>query len=142
MKIVKARKSEKAQSFVEMAVSFSVLLVLFAGLIDIGSMFFSYMALRDAAQEGVNYAMYNPTDLTGIENRTRHASSAPLDLTNTAIVDVNIQEDANPCLGKSVSVAVTYHYELSAPFFGVMVGRQTIPITASANGTIIYPSCY
>jgi hypothetical protein len=141
MKITTLRSSEKGQSFVEMGVSFTVILILMAGLVDAGTLFFSYMTLRDAAEEGVNYGMYNPRDLSGIEARVRNASSRPLDLTDTNLVNVTILEDPNPCLGKSIAVTVTYHYEIASPFLGAMIGSQNIPITAAANGPIISETC-
>lgn len=132
---------EKGQSFVELAVSFTILLVVLAGLMDVGSIFFSYMSLRDAAQEGVNYGMYSPRDLTGIEARVRNASTSPLDLTDTTVVKVSTIEDANPCVGKSITVRVTYHFEIAAPFIGTILGSQKIPVSAEANGTIVSGDC-
>lgn len=47
---------EQGQSLVELAMSLVVLLILVAGLVDLGRAFFTYVALRDAAQEGASYA--------------------------------------------------------------------------------------
>jgi Flp pilus assembly protein TadG len=141
MKKNNIRKSEKGQSFVEMAVSFSILLIILAGLLDIGTLFFSSMSLRDAAQEGVNYAMYNPLDRAGIESRVRNASNAPLDLTDPSLVSVNIIEAADPCLGTPVTVQVTYHFEAAMPFFGTFFGSQNVPLLAEAKGTVVSLKC-
>ena len=48
--------NEQGQSLVELAMSLVVLLILVAGLVDLGRAFFTYVALRDAAQEGASYA--------------------------------------------------------------------------------------
>jgi Flp pilus assembly protein TadG len=47
---------EQGQSLVELSMSLVVLLILVAGLVDLGRAFFTYIALRDAAQEGASYA--------------------------------------------------------------------------------------
>ena len=58
-KINQARK-EQGQSLVELALSLTLLLLLLGGAIDLGRMFFTYIALRDAAQEGAIYGSYCP----------------------------------------------------------------------------------
>lgn len=149
------KKLEKGQSFVELALSFTVIMAILAGLINVSDIYLSFMALRNAAQEGVNYAMYNPevkvfnsttglwewvVDEAGIKARVRNSSNFPLDLTNTTLVDVNANW-ATMCTGTPpiITITVTYHYELSAPFFGILLGAQTLPITATASGPIVTP---
>ena len=46
--------SEKGQSMVELAVSVVVLLILLAGVVDLGRLAFYYITLRDAAQEAAS----------------------------------------------------------------------------------------
>ena len=50
------QKRESGQSLVELAISLVVLLTLLAGLVDLGRGFFTFITLRDAAQEGASYA--------------------------------------------------------------------------------------
>jgi Flp pilus assembly protein TadG len=152
--------SEKGQSFVEMATILPILIVLFAGLIDAGRIFFSYVALRDAAQEGVNYGIYGysqfaaTNDLTGfsnqVMNRVRTTSDAPVDLSNTANVSVVVTKDGvnsfsasdRPCTGKTITVRVTYQFQIDAPLFGAIVGSQSFPLSGIANGTVVSPGCH
>ena len=49
-------RNESGQSLMELALSMTVLLILLAGVVDLGRAFFTYIALRDAAQEGASYA--------------------------------------------------------------------------------------
>lgn len=147
------KKYEKGQSFVELALSFTVILAILAGLINVSDIYMTYMTLRAAAQEGVNYAMYHPqisyfdssgkliyqVDQTGIEARVRNSSNFPLDLTNTSLVNVNINS-STLCSSKTVNITVTYRYDLTAPFFGIVLGSQVFPISATATGPII-PNC-
>ncbi len=44
-----------------------ILLFLVGGIVDLGRGFFTYMALRDAVQEGALYGSINPTLTTEIQ---------------------------------------------------------------------------
>lgn len=55
-------KKEQGQSLVELAMSLVILLILVAGLVDLGRAFFTYITLRDAAQEGASYASVVSTE--------------------------------------------------------------------------------
>lgn len=141
MKIRPRHHSEKGQSYVEMAVSITILFILLAGLLDTGSLFFSYMALRDAAAEGTNYGMYRPLDLTGIEARVRASSSQQVDLEDSSHVAVTIIEDPDPCVGKTIKVRVTYQFGIDTPLVGAVIGSQAIPISAESSATILSQTC-
>jgi Flp pilus assembly protein TadG len=59
-------KVKRAQSLVEFALAFPMLMLILLGTIDIGRIFFDYIDLRNATNEGANYGARNPTDLGGI----------------------------------------------------------------------------
>jgi hypothetical protein len=71
---------EKGQSMVEFAVSAIVILLLLVAIADFGRAFFTYLTLRDAAQEGAVYASVCPIHMNGIQSRIRSASTRPIDL--------------------------------------------------------------
>src|SRR5450759_873833 len=73
---------EKGQSLVELALVFTLLLILLSGIIDLGSMFYTYTALQDTAQEGAIYASTHPTDPTAIADRIKQSASSPIDALN------------------------------------------------------------
>jgi Flp pilus assembly protein TadG len=133
------RRSEKGQSLAEMALSLTFLFILLGGLIDGSRLFYSYMALRDAAQEGVNYAMYNPTATPEIINRVVTSSSQPINLQTDASVLVVATPTA--CKGNTISVTVTVQFDVTAAFFGSIIGSQHIPLSATSTGTILTPTC-
>lgn len=56
---IPARKA-RGQSLVELAISLMVMLLLLAGAVTFGMALFSYVAIRDAAQEGALYGSFNP----------------------------------------------------------------------------------
>jgi Flp pilus assembly protein TadG len=134
--------SQKGQSMVELAISFSVLLLLLAGIIDLGRAFFTYMTMRDAAQEGAAYGSIYPADATGIISRVRDATSAPLAL-SSADVGVTAQVvGGGPCAGSGMQVDVYYDsFPMVMPFFGAFMGTNTIPLHAWVTDEILRPPC-
>jgi Flp pilus assembly protein TadG len=52
--------NERGQSLVELAISLTVMLLLLAGAVTFGMALFSYVAIRDAAQEGALFGSFNP----------------------------------------------------------------------------------
>ena len=152
----KLSRCENGQSLVEFALTITFVAILLAGLVDLGNAFFSFVALRDAAQDGATYAALEPIidanenytydvgevlNTNAIESRVRNASSSPVDLNDTANVTVNISFGGQPCKGNAVTVSVTYNYPISMPFLGSILGTNTIPITASVTNTILSPAC-
>lgn len=141
------KSTEKGQSLVELGLSITVLLLLLAGVVDLGSMFFNYMTMRDAAQEGASYAIVFPTACNEIEARVRANLRNP----NPADVQVQILMNGVACGSTAASdrcaeniVVVTVrqpNYELMMPFIGAVVGRQTIDLKASIHNTILRPVC-
>jgi Flp pilus assembly protein TadG len=143
-------KSERGQSLVELAISLIILLFLLAGVIDLGRAFFAFMAMRDAAQEGASYgAMFpqvsdtdNSLNTAKIIERTRSASSSPLDM-NSGNINVTITVvGGQACAGNGMRVAVDYpNFPMIMPLFSVFMGRDTIPIHAMVTDEIVRPRC-
>jgi Flp pilus assembly protein TadG len=135
------KKGEKGQSLTEVAVSFVLLMIILAVAIDGGRVFSSFIAVRDAAEEGALFGAYNPTDSSGIESRVRTTSSNPINLSDTGLVSVSSNVFGSPCTGNSIQVSVTYTFNLTMPFIGAVLGTQTFPLTANSIATILSPSC-
>jgi Flp pilus assembly protein TadG len=133
--------TERGQSLVELSSMLLVILILVAGAVDLGMGFFSFVAVRDAAQEGALYGSLYPTDTSGITNRVRGESSAPVDLSDVSKVTVSISTTAGACRGGGVTVTVSYNYPISMPLLSTILGRTTIPLNASVTDTIINPKC-
>lgn len=157
MKKIKIQEKERGQSMVELAISLTFLLILLAGVVDLGRAFFTYIALRDAAQEGASFAavarsQYNdPLACAAIEQRARSTSTTPVDLSDTNDVTVAINVGgmncaaasvANACFGNGVQVTVTYaNFPITMPFMGQIVGDNTISLSAVVEDTILTPAC-
>ncbi|MFA5873000.1 MAG: TadE family protein [Anaerolineales bacterium] len=145
--------AQRGQSLVELGLTLIIMLTLLAGAVDFGSAFFTYIALQDAAQEGALYGSVapiidsngngrydagEPLNTTAIESRVRSTSSNPV---NLSTVNVLVTISSTRCTGGTVTVKVSYTYQLTMPLIGAIIGRQTIPLSASVTDTILIPSC-
>ncbi len=124
--------SEKGQSLVELAISFTVLIFLFAGLVEFGLVFFQYVQLRDAAQEGALYGSYCP-DLNQINARARGASTSPIDLRG---VDVQVLIENDGFEGGDLKVTVLFPHKVFMPFINKFTGDY-INLNATVIDTIL-----
>lgn len=134
-------RSERGQSLVELAISITMIMLLVAGAVDFSIAYFSFSAMQDAAQEGAIYGSVNPTDESGIITRVRSASSNPVDLADSALVDVVVTAPEDACEGDEVRVNVIYDYPISMPFIGAIIGSQQITLNASVTDSILQPVC-
>jgi Flp pilus assembly protein TadG len=130
--------SERGQSLVELGVSLLILLYLLSGAAEFGVLFFQFVQLRDAAQEGALYGSMNPTDSAGITARVQAASSSPLDLTT---ITPAITYSGAQCEGNGITVTLTYNHHIFMPFMPQLLGRTDIPLNATVTDTILTPVC-
>ena len=136
------KRSERGQSLIELAISFTFLMILLAGAVDLGRGFFTWLAMRDAAQEGASYGSINPTDVLGMQDRVWDNMEQIVGDPSSDIV-VNISVITQPCLGNTIQVDVNYpNFTITMPFLGAVLGSQTIPIHATVNDTILTPTCH
>jgi Flp pilus assembly protein TadG len=141
--------SERGQSLVELGVSLLILLYLLSGAAEFGVLFFQYVQLRDAAQEGALYGSMNPplsatdpTRIAAIESRARNASTSPINLITDPGVTINTAViDSKYCEGGSLQVTVAYPHHIFMPFMPQLLGRDHIDLSASVTDTILTPVC-
>jgi len=134
------RKSERGQSLTELAVSFTLLVMILAVTVDLGRAFFSFIAIREAAEEGALFGSLNP-DEDLIIARARDSSNAPVDLQDVTTVSVAVNVIGDACVGSSLSVTVTYTYTMTMPMLSAIIGSPTFPLTAVATSSILLPEC-
>lgn len=142
-KLKNQKPSECGQSLVELAISFTILLLLVAGAIDFGRAFFTWVSLRDAAQEGAAYASIDINNLAEIEHRVYNvlesANAIPDPQTNVSVVRTIIGQ---PCLGYTVQVDVDYpSFPITMPFLSTVLGTETLVIHSTVQDTILRPTC-
>lgn len=158
MKNMNQNKNERGQSLVELSISLIAIFTLLAGAVDFGIALYSFVALRDAAQEGALYGSIDPTNSSGIEERAKSSSSTPVDLQNDATVISTIiitapnpdaevlvssasSTDACEGNGNLIRVDVSFDYHLIMPILPEILGITEIPLTASVTDVILQPRC-
>lgn len=141
-KLVVTRYDENGQSLVEFALTLVFLLVLVVGIADLGRALFTYLSLRDAAQEGALYGSINAAvNEEKIRQRVFQSSDFVQDLADGGAITVDVTFNGT-CTGGEIIVQVTYSdFPITMPFLGTLVGGQTIAISASIADTILAPSC-
>lgn len=137
---------EHGQSLVELAIGITILIYLLSGAVEFGLIFFQYVQLRDAAQEGALFAAIEKTkDPLEIEERARGASDTPLDLHDPGVsVDI-IVSDGNKniytaCEGDAVEVRVNYAHKVFMPFMPLFIGDY-IRLSGVVVDTVLTPIC-
>ena len=130
---------KRGQSLVELGLTMMVILWLISGVVDFGIAFFSYVAIRDAAQEGALYGSLNPADTSDIITRVQQsASTSPIDLSATT---VTVSTPSGACPGNPITVTVVYNYQISMPLTSLVTGN-TIALRTSATAPILKnPAC-
>jgi Flp pilus assembly protein TadG len=144
----KVVNDEQGQALIETALVITVLLLLLMGLLDLGRVYFTYLALQNAAAEGAAYGMLHPTwqtsdagadpsivnpDPENIDYRARNESEDGL--VNWSGITVTV-DSLFPTPGNPLTVTVTYDYEVLTPVGQVLAG-DTITLRASARQTIL-----
>jgi TadE-like protein len=138
-------KSESGQSMVEFAFGFVVLLLLLSGAVDGGRALFTYMALRDSAQEGALYGSTNPTATNEIITRVKQSSDILQNLVSQdpSHLNVNVLISGEGCTGDAITVMVRYsNFQITMPLLGGFIGSQSIGISSSVTDTILSPACH
>jgi hypothetical protein len=138
---LQAKPKEHGQSMVELALSITLLMALLAGTIDLGRAYFTWVALRDAAQEAASYGSIRPGDVSGMRARVwdnlEQVSRNP-----SSDVTVDVSYGGSLCFGHTIQIDVRFpQFPITMPFLGTILGSQVIPIHATVNDTILSPMC-
>ncbi len=122
-KVIHSKPKEHGQSLVELALTITILMVLLAGTIDLGRAFFTWLAMRDAAQEGASFGSINPpsSDLTCDETTTDPGPEICERIWDNLLltvnkdraeigqfITINIDIVNTPCLGNTIESRVNY----------------------------------
>ena len=125
----------------ELAVGMVVLLVLLAGIVDLGRMLFMYIAMRDAAQEGAVVGQINPRDCLNIENRIQEYLGGTGNGITVTVDGISCgsaaQIASRSCAGREIIVTVRSPFEFAMP----ILGGQPFNLETSITGTVLRPAC-
>jgi Flp pilus assembly protein TadG len=132
------------QSLVELALILPVMLLLFAGALDLGRVFYSQITIENAAKEGALEAARNPTSFDNTKPCDKDTNRVLCLVLNEAkgsmyeitAADVTLACSPSPCptspsLGDTVTVRVAGHFTLLTPLLAQIVG-PTVTLSASS----------
>jgi len=143
----------RGQGMVEFAIGLVFMLILLAGIIDLGRAFFIYLELREAGQEGAafgsiarDYGEPVSNVVARIEERVRESSDSPLDLQSDPNVQIEVYlldhtGSGDWCAENRVEVKVVYDFRIATPFLGAILGGQSFDLQAGVQDTILRPPC-
>lgn len=139
------RSLEKGQSLVEMAFGFLFILIVVLGMLDLGRLYFIYIALEDSAGEAALFLALNAncaeeglpecTDPNNARYRAETASNLRDGWDNADII-IDLPEEGSG-VGGTVKVTIKYPFKLLTPVISDIVGEDTLVLTAEATQTIV-----
>jgi hypothetical protein len=115
--------------------------------VEFGIIFFQFVQLRDAVQEGALYGSICDCAEADISARAQAASDKPIDLT-TVTFNVDVEDSlgvpkanvTDACEGDAITVSATFNHQVFMPFMSTFIG-PTIPLNASVTDTVLTPVC-
>ena len=133
---------QRGQAVVEFALVVPLLVLLVAGVIDLGNGYQTYIAMTNAAREGAHYGI-NSGDSSAICAHVQQALPSGLSVAcDAGNVCYAVNGDGSCAgggtrgAGKPVCVSISY----SLPtFMGAVLGFDTIPLRASATMIVFNP---
>jgi hypothetical protein len=163
-RITKSDRAEKGQSLVEFTFSLLVIMIIVSGLLDLGRLYYIYVALEDGAGEAALYLSINPfcrseddtdipndldcTDPNNAAYRASHSGSGIIEWVDVMPsfcvkpygIDIcsEVWMDEDIVIGSSVQVTIRYEFEPVTPFITRMAKGNPIMLTVEAAQTIIF----
>ena len=134
-------QAQRGQSLTELALIMPILLMVLAGLLDLGRLYYVYLAVTDAAGEGAIYAAYNPPlnegDREAIRQRVQAASYGLVEIGEDGLVEIDCPTCPAVAPGDVITVTAVHTYSLATPFITLIVPSGVIPLRASASEVVV-----
>ena len=127
------KRNQEGQSMVEMALTMPILVLIVAGILDLGRAYFTFVTLSDAAAEGAAYAAIHPTDTVQVIERAADTTNG-LVVLDPSMVSVDYAE-LTP--GSSITVTVEYEYQLLTPIIQSFLNDGKLLMRATVAQPII-----
>jgi Flp pilus assembly protein TadG len=146
-----ATSGRHGQSLVEFALVLPIMLLLLAGAIDLGRLFYAYVAVENAAKEGALFGARSPlcddntnTNCDDPNNVIWHVRNEAPNLGTQFTTTVACRTPAgalvqpiNDCLdGYNYQVTVTYPFQLITPILSSIVA-QNLTLRSESQATVI-----
>ena len=142
----------RGQSIVEFALVLPIMLLILAAAVDVGRLFYAFVAVENAAKEGALFGSRNPLcGTTGIpacanpNNVVWHVQNEAANIGADFTTQVACREKAtgdlvqpiNDCVdGDSYQVTVSYPFRLLMPIIGSIIGPDLI-LRSQSQATVI-----
>jgi TadE-like protein len=135
------RHRSRGQSLVEFALVLPILLVLLLTVVDVGRLFYGWVALQNSSRIAANFAASNP-DAWSVAGDPRQAQYSTQIQNDTSTTNCPVStpiatpsfSDANHTIGSDATVSLSCQFHLLTPFLGNILGN---PMTLGAS--TVYP---
>lgn len=118
---------DRGAAAVEFAIVLPLLLLLTFGVIDLGRVLFTFIAVQEAAQEGAMFGSFMPDDHSAVRQRVIESIESP-------VLDAGDVSVACPASDR-IEVAVTHDLELLTPIVGEWFGGS-VTLTRAVRGRV------
>ena len=127
------RIGERGQSIVELALIMPLLLMLVALAADFGRVYYSYVGVIGAAEQGARVGSNSAHTNDAIE---RAVMDEPGLLVTIDQGDITISPPSGRAPGSAVEVTVTHAFAMVTPLPSVLFGTSEITLTARASHVV------
>ncbi len=141
-------RGQRGQSLVEFSLTAIILIMILSGLLDLGRLYFIYVALEDSVGEGALYLSLNPLCLTAAD--TDMSATPPVDCSDPNNAEWRVRSAVGgvldwstatitssapiPAAGQTVQVTIVYPYRMLTPIMAQITNQ--IDLTVVATQTI------
>jgi len=105
--------------------------ILLMGLLDLGRLYYAYVAVTDASAQGAAYGAANPDDVDGIRTSASDATGGFVQITEDQVT-VEPSE-----ITDTVRVTVVYSFTVVTPLVNRMVPEGVIPLRATTDEAVL-----
>ena len=124
---MKGNASKKGQALVELAIVFSLFIVMILVIFDLGRAVYFYSAIYNAAQEGARYGITHPNVVLGSEAAAKHlAVGLAIDPVATFYTDGETGDE-------KVTVRVEYEFTPVTVVLKMLTGSDTLTLVSEAT---------
>jgi Flp pilus assembly protein TadG len=118
---LKGEISKRGQAIVELAIVFSLFVIIILVIFDLGRVVYFYSAIHNAAQEGARHGITDPDQARIIEAARHLAAGLAID----PIVDLSDSD--------KVTVRIEYQFSPATPVLRILTGSDTITLVSQAT---------
>ncbi|PKO20436.1 MAG: hypothetical protein CVU38_20120 [Chloroflexi bacterium HGW-Chloroflexi-1] len=122
-------RTENGQSMVEFGLILPLLILILAGMVDLGGGIRDYIVTTNAVQVGARYGSFNPSDSAGIQARIQNSASG----TSMTITSVTVSYPNGNASGNPIMVQVTYQV---STILGSILGISGITLHSAVQDVI------